>query len=729
MSNEPMNRTNPVPPGALRDGGDEPQQSFADQLYQNITSVIGGDNPNQFFCMGLPGTMLEPNQYSYAVEKNEPKPALVEANESKLVDKLFDACTLASADNGRHLHTQYKTALNMLTPKFNGKLFEAKTRLRRVLMTPYPYNFGDGTPTEGLTLQQVFYRLYGEYVAAKRDWAQMQLDKKSELKKTYSGGTQADNLAIENEYLEWYETVAEPQMLVVEKKLGEVLNVFSPGDMEVITGILDSGAGREVSEAREAMSNVAKLNPDGGTVYPVTLYPENWFRLLDSSFTPIDLLESPTALSQKLSVLVAQRSKLTTQVNTLLSVIPEEETVKKLQEAYTAAETAYSSALANLTQTYTNVTVDMLKTFVNMLDSTSDKKPESVPASAVARIFGVDVGQVSDLLSKLGDAATSCLSAQGALNTAAESASEAARTYFESKNMLQYKAMLLPLQSQLDSVKEEIAQLQQNISLSCSMQSKEGGGVAPNQVPDGFTQLIITSKLSQVSQQSSSSSSASKSSYGVSFFFGGYSSDKSHMEAVSNSLEKESDMEIQIGMSLAKVSIGREWFNPGIFLLSSDMYNTTSERISPEKSYTEFSDKRFDEMNKCVFPCYPVAFVIARDVTIQFSSSSSVSSSFAESVEEHSAKGGGFFIFGGSSSSSSSSSSSNSSASSTSKSVTVRFKTPQILGYYLEATAADRSVSLSDPQSRSDSDFISVFDFIKDFQEMLDEYNTVSHRV
>lgn len=91
--------------------------------------------------------------------------------------------------------------------------------------------------------------------------------------------------------------------------------------------------------------------------------------------------------------------------------------------------------------------------------------------------------------------------------------------------------MLLPLQAQLDSVKAEIAQLQQQIALSTAMQGDSSGSVAPNQVPEGFTQLIITSKFSQVNQQSSSSASASNSSYGVSFFFGGYSSSESHQEA------------------------------------------------------------------------------------------------------------------------------------------------------------------------------------------------------
>ncbi len=565
-------------------------------------------------------------------------------------------------------------------------------------MTPYPYTFDDGTPSTGLTLQQVFYKLYGDYVKAKQDWAKMQLEEKRRLANKYRGGTVEDNRSIQNEYLEWYETEAAPQMLLVEEKLGKVLNVFSPGDMEVIAGILSSGAGREVAEAQEALSNVEKRNPDGGTVYPVTLYPENWFKLLDNSFTPIDPLESPAALSQKLSVLTAQQSSLTTQVNSLLSVIPDDETVKALHDAYTNAENAYKTAMNNLTQAYTKVTTDMLKTFIGVLDSTSDKKAESIPTSAVARIFGIDVGKVSDLLSKLGESAVSCLNAQSKLNAASETASTAAMTYFESKNLQQYKSMLLPLQAQLNSVKAEIAQLQQQIALSTAMQGDGSGSVAPNQVPEGFTQLIITSKFSQVNQQSSSSASASNSSYGVSFFFGGYSSSESHQEAVSQALSQQ-----------------------------TDMYNTSSLRIAPSKEYTAFSDERFNEMNSCVFPCYPTAFVIARDVTLRFTSATSVSDSFAQSVEEHSSKGGGFFIFGGSSSSSSSSSHSNSTATSTSNSVTVRFTTPQILGYYLEATAADKSAIISD-EAQSNSDFISIFDFIKDFQKMLDDYNSTYHK-
>lgn len=75
----------------------EESESFADILYDQITSVISGDNPNQFFCMGLPGTLLDPAQYSYDTDKNQVKPAHVKANESKLADKLFDAAFMSSA--------------------------------------------------------------------------------------------------------------------------------------------------------------------------------------------------------------------------------------------------------------------------------------------------------------------------------------------------------------------------------------------------------------------------------------------------------------------------------------------------------------------------------------------------------------------------------------------------------------------------------------------------------
>lgn len=700
--------------------------SFADKLYREITSVIGGANANQFFCMGLPGTLIDATQYKYDVDKNQPKPPHVRANESKLVNKLFDACTMTASDNGRHLTSQYKTALNVLTPKLNGKLFEAKNKLRDVLAMPYNYNFGEGEIT-GLTLEQVFYRLYGEYVETKRAWASKQLEKKRQLEQDYAGDTAEDYAKREDKYLEWYAVTAEAEELAVEEKMGRVLAVFSPGDIEIINAILDSGAGREIQEARAALDQVAEMNPDGGYVYPVTLYPENWFTLLDTSFSAIDLLESPAALSEQLSVLVAERANITANLNSFLAVVPDEAEVAELKKIAEECDAQFKTALQALQSAQITGTTDLLKTLTDVMSAEHAEKPSDVSEGTIARIFGVDAGDVKKIVTALGDTMTACLEKQNALVAAADKAATAAMNYFEKKNKLQLKTMLEPLKQQLENTNEQIAAVKEKINLSATMQKSaqdnedDAKAVAPNVVPQNFTQVIITSSMKEANQASSSSTSSSSSSHGVSFFFGGYSSSSSHQSAVSEAFAKSSEMKIQIGMSVAKVQIGREWFNPGVFMLTSDMYNTSSTPIAPKKSYDNFTADRFREMNASIFPAFPVSFVIARDVTIKFSSAEAMSSSFSKSVEDHASHGGGFFIFGGRSSSASSSSASNAHAKSTANSVTVRFTNPQILGYYLEATPVDRSCAIGADKTESDKDFITVFEFINAFQSMLQE--------
>lgn len=704
--------------------------SFADQLYDKITSVIGGNNPNQFFCMSLPGMQIDKNLYSYDIENNQPKPPLVEANESKLVNRLFDACKMTGSDNGRHLQTQYKSALDMLTPQLNGKLFDAKSKLRKVLMTPYPYNFGEGLTT-GFTLQQVFYRLYGDYVDAKQVWAKVQLEKKIELDAKYPGETKDSNRNKQNDYLDWYETTAESQLLKVQEKLGKVLNVFSPGDMEIITGILDSGAGREIAEARQTLANVQKLNPDGGYVYPVTLYPENWFNLLDTSFTPIDLLESPTALAQQLSVLMVQRSNLAMTIDSFLNILPDPAMLTDLKAKQENAEKALQEAKDAVAKVYSDITSDTLKLIIDIIGRSNDKDKGTALAGTTSRILNIDPDKAKNIITALAGNASRCMKAQDDLISAAQNATDRALEYFQQKNLLQYKQMLLPLQTQLARTESDIADIRQQIGLSTVMQQankpKDGSDVTPNVVPDRFAQVVIESTMASVRQSSSNATSASASSSHSSFFFGGYSSSRSHRESVDSSQSETSNIKIQIGMSIAKVGIGREWFNPGVFLLTKDMYNTSSKKISPNSKGKPFQKERFDAMNDCAFPCFPVAFIIARDVTIKFSSDTSMSNSFAQSVEDHSSSGGGFFIFGGNSSSSSNSSRSNSCATSSANSVTVRFTSPQILGYYLEATPADESVTLSEVRS-GNSDYISILDFIKNFQIMLDDYNSTYNR-
>lgn len=709
--------------------GDADNQSFLDIIYNKITDVIGGDNPNQYFCLTLPGTLLNPKDYKYDTGSGE-KPAHVKANESKLVNKLFDASFITASDNGRLLPNQYKTALSMLSPKLNRDLFEMKVRLRKVLMTPYHYDFGDGSD-ENMTLEQVFFRLYGDYVNAKAQWNQKQADKKAELKRTILDPNERMDA-----YLEWYGLVAEAESVLLEEKLGCVLNVFSPSDMNIINAILNCGVGGELESARNVLDMVQELNPDGGYVFPVNLYPSNWCELLDPSFTGVDLLESPAALSQRMHLLEMQRNNIMLNIKKLTSAIPDDSVVKELKDAYTEAEGAFQDLVKECVDSNINATADLAKSIIALCKKDDSDNVQVPDETEIKRIAGKDSSgkdlQVDKLIEIIQKHALKCYDSQHKAVAAAEKTTAAALEWCEANNKLQLRTLLDPLNTQLDEVNSEIAELTDKITLSRAVMTddsnKSNADVMPNKATDGFTQVLIQSTMASVKHQSSKDSESSSSSWGVSFFLGGYSSNKSHQKAVETTMDSESSMSIQIGMNIAKVQIERLWFDPGVFLLTNNMYNFSANKISPEDDSTSFANpdptlvrERFKQMNECIFPSYPVSFVIAKDVTIRFTSESSMSSSFAQSIEDHASQGGGFLIFSGNSSSASSSSQSAAVANSNANSITVRFTAPQVLGYYMQATPADKSTHINDTKDR-DSE-MSIIRFVSQFKEMIDDYN------
>lgn len=723
--------------------------SFLDELYNAISSAIGVSADNQYFCLMNPGTSIDKSQYSYDIDKGEEKPAHVIANESKLVNKLFDPAFVLASDNGRHLQTQYKTALDVLTPKLNSTLFEAKSLLRKVLMTPYPYNFGDGND-EILTLEQVYYRLYGKYVTAKKKWAELRNNTKEELRKQYKSDSAEDNAKRTDAYLKWYATIGESEQLAVEEKLGKVLSVFSPGDMEIINGILDSGAGREIAEAKQMLSNAEMLDPSGGKVYPVTLYPQNWFTLLNSSTLKGDLLDSPSAISQKLQQKVLERNNLQQNISKLLAIIPDKQEVIDYKNAYDAAKDSYEKAFTALGNEYANVTIDTLKTFVDVITAQDlpagktepdESSIDSVPKSTTAKIFGIDIDKVDNLLDKIKKNITDTLSLQQALLKNERTLIDSASKLMNSENLKQFQPILDEYTQQLSVLDNDIATIKSQLNAAMKMYpdpintdktnpdnyvKDDVNTLVANSIPDGFQQVLITKSTSSIFKDEKNASSSSVSSTGMSFIFGGYSQQDEQSSAIHDELSKNSSVEIQVAMSVAKVNIEREWFEPGVFMLSKDMINTSSSKIAPSDSVGFSSgdksqvEKRFQKMADCLFPSYPVAFVVAKDVSIRFTSGSALSTNLAKSVEDHSAKGGGFFIFSGSSAKTSSNKEASSSTRSTANSITVRFANPQILGYYLEAIPEDKSENFSNLKDGG-QDYMSVITFIDKFKDMLEE--------
>lgn len=714
-------------------GAETKPSSFVDTVYQQINSVLGGSNSNQFLCLTIPGQALSAEDFSYDYKNNATKGLTVEANESRLANKLFDPCRMTGGDNGFTLPYQYRSALDMLTPKLNGKIAEAKNQLRQLLMTEYPYNFDDDNDKK-YTLQQVFFNLYEEYIKEVKVWADEQEKIKKKLRTDYPDTSASNNEKYNDAYLSWYETNAEVYLNAINEKMSKMISVFTPNDMKILEGILDSGSGAELQEARQTLENTRKITPEGGYVYPVKFNPTNWFELLNTSFTAVDLLKTPDVLGMQLQMLVSRRMKLSSRIDSIAELIPDKSTIEDAKKAVSDAQATLNTAQSSLITAYG----EGIKT---LLDTAFSIAPlfegGAIPANIIAKLAkGVKLSEgkiITDLIADLNTKMKESANAQQVYVSASQKLAVATEKAISEQTLDNLGALLHPLKEQAEELDSKIKDIQMQIQLSSVFQptaDKDGkvqdtetfeNSVAPMTVPEGYTQVVISASASDLKKESLSKSNSSVSTSGASFWFCGYHSENSSASSAFNSFTEQSDTSIQIGMNVAKIGIEREWFNPGVFALSRDMFNVTTSKISPPKAYNSVDDNRLNDMASTIFPCYPVAIIVARDISIKLVSSSSISSEFSESVENHASTGGGFLFFSGSSSSSSSSSSTGVHASSTDNTVTLKFDTPQILGYYLEATPPDKSSYLDDISEDEKSGYVTISEFVNAYKKILED--------
>ena len=701
---------------------------FADQFYEAVNEVLGGTNDQQFLMLTLPGQSLDP--YTYAWDyKQGVKPTRVLMQEFLLSEKLFDPCTMSGGDNGFTLAHQYRSALDTLTPKLDARLAEDKNELRLFLLTKYPDRFD--AQGKQLNVAQVYTSLMDAYVAEQHKFA-IELDNvKKNLHSTYT-----NDQDYENAYLDWYFTNADSYLNVINEKFSELLQVFTPNDMSILEGILDSGTGAELEQARRVLNNFGKTSPNGSTIYPVEFVPDNWFELLTEDQKIEDALESVEALTTRLSLLETRRNSLNAQLLTLSDYIPDKAEVQSAITNAEQAQSALDSARNDLIAGYGSGAGRVLDAVAALAQSplfgpTSPQLDEEIsrqcqynnidPNSKGNQKESSFIEAIKGLLS--GDG--SILQKQTAMVNSASELSKALANAAAKQNISSLSTAVHSLQGQVDALDAEIQSLREKIDQAVLARSQNIASedkdalVSTDKLPDGFTQIVIESAASAMTTQSDMVSSANAHSYGSYFFFCGVTHSSSQAESSFQSFSASAESKVQIALNVAKVSFTREWFNPGVFALTKDMYRFSKNRISPNK-ITTHDAAGFKEMQDCILPCYPVAMIIARDITIRVLNSASISSDFAHSCEQHSAIGGGFLFFGGSSSSSHSSSKSNSKASSSSKSVTIHFNAPQIIGYYLEQVRPDLSTPIT---GAADPESTNIKDFVKAYKDMLAAIN------
>lgn len=697
----------------------EHQKDFTAQFYDEVNNVIGGDNPNQKLILLLPGIALTKEDFEYDYKNHAEKGPTVEANESRLANKLYDPCHICGGDNGRMLPHQYKSALDALTPKLNPEIAKSKNTLRDLLLTKYPYKFNTDTASsekEVNTFQEVFFRLYDEYVNKLEEWSKEQSRKKDELTKEFAPSLDAAssdeerkalNTQLNNRYLQWYEDNAYSALNAVNQKMSKLLSVFSENDMKIIEGILDSGSGAELQEARATMRNLRKLTPDGGYIYPVKFNPTNWFELLDTSFKPgIDLLDSPTVIYEKLHNLMQRKRSVTSKLAAMKNLIPEDEALKAAAEELETAEAEYAKAFQAMDEAgkkalgETAETAIKLVTGICLLPTKAGAK-ELIESVVKPYVLGDD-----GLLQTMQTQGKSVADAVSQLNAELNTYTEALSKSVALNNRTQLVAARDALQAELEEIDAQIKELGTSAEYSESM--NYSGEISGQATPEGFMFFYLNHKKRDTHTESKEKITVSTNGKSKGFWIFKKKNTTTTTNTDFEQLCELEDTEIEIAMNIAKIGIEREWFNPGVFVLSDDMYHLTTKPISKPFETPNYNP------NDYIFPCFPVAMLLARDVTIKLNVSSVSDFNKVHTAVSEASTSKSYVFYNSGSGSKTTSKMSENTAGEECMSIIIKIPTPQIIGYYLESTPEDKS-----DKYNASADIDNIRTFVEAYMEVI----------
>ncbi len=721
----------------------ESKTAFATQIYDEIDSKLGGNGYNQFLCLLIPGMILDDADYRYDLKK-EIKGPVIEANESRLANRMFDPCQIASSDNGRNLAYQYKMALDMLTPKVNKRLALQKNRLRKLLISPYPYDFGDGVE-QGYTLQEVYFRLYDEYMDEIYKWKKFLTAKQAELMEQYPLKEE-----YENAYLEWYENNAEDYLDVINEKKSKVLTVFSPNDMKILEGILDSGSGAELQEARQNLYNYRKLTPSGGYIYPVSFEPPNWFDMIGTSFTPVELMESPEKIVEQVQRMSLRRVFLYSGIYDICRIIGNDLGSSKLKPLMNSVE-KYRQEVEKYTlkSPYFRLVPKTLLPIVEIKSKSKIQITERLLNKLLGGAFqNLEVQKTKDIkaeksiLSEINGLNRSLLDAHDRYLEQSYELAELLLRLVEEKEIREKKSnsygeLIKPLKTELDVLNESLEKAFQRLSISTAVHENMSEDmpdediIAP-QMPKGFTKVEFETDIESLDTKPDYVSSGTAAAYGGSFLFNGHRSRRlekiltKRIATTATGLittgQSSKKCKVQVSMHVVKIGIRRDWFNPGVFALTGDMFRLSEALIAPttDLSSKGFNESRLLEMQDKIFPCYPVSMVLARNMQIKFKYEEKIDEETRALFEKHAMSNGGFLIFRGRDENG------NSDLAGvhtyfTDQTVTLTFDTTQVIGYYLQATAPDKSSFLDGALSEEDKkSYSSMADFSENYRLLIE---------
>ena len=726
--------------------------NFTEAIYNAITMIFANKNPTQMFCLNWPGTILDAEHLGWDPNEetagNMPERALIRS--SHILDQYVPPSPITQPD-GTRLSDRYKQAISQLGPKPNIDLIRLQEVIRKKLQVEVTVNIGDKEVT--MRIVEYFEYLQRKWITARQEWGKLQ----AKMRDKFRAENPLDPNRAWDQYLEWYATNAEGHILAINLAYDELVAEFPLTAWQDAITVLDTSDDGGLGEAKQLLRNSMIPVPyqEGGDYYPTRGVPYNWPLQIKPSTKYIDLLADPEAQRQALEV---ARDELEQEILNWMAIIPQidDAKIRADADAFQEAGQAFSDAQADLLKTYTQNAVTAVQIFADVMESRGkmlSQTPAGEQQGVVDEVNGllggldasaglptstVDWAQVKEIAEKVGEGQNDLIDAQQNLIDKGRVLAGAATKFLQGEAQRIEFGWLEPyikqLESKLDDVKRRMAQfasasnvyysyLNSPENLKAEEEAKAKGetidpnrtnGFATNAFPSKlsyppvstWTQVTATIKTSMMKTEKTMNTFFETMQWGVDLFLAsaGGSSEVSGTDFAEKFMEGED--EIQIAFLAAKVIIDRPWMKPEVFSHTKNFFRTLSKPLAPKPQMTHEQLMGPDNQGTLLsylqdnsFPAYPVALLLAKDVTVKVKVKQAESEALRKTAKSVKSQGGGFLCFSVSKSEASSSEESSMSSYVMNGQMVARAPAPQIIGYWNqflppdEATLIDEQVA------------------------------------
>lgn len=209
-----------------------------------------------------------------------------------------------------------------------------------------------------------------------------------------------------------------------------------------------------------------------------------------------------------------------------------------------------------------------------------------------------------------------------------------------------------------------------------------------------FSDIIISSTDTKDTSAKMSASAATDSKEKLNLW--AYSRERSSSQSSAQSAFESAafSSSFECGFRVAKVTIDRGgWFNPTLLTMSKAFHRLANFNGGSGLTMKHIEDGTYGELAKnCLLPAFPIAFVIAKDITFKIKNSETLTKAYNANSSSNGSSGSSFGGFASSSASSSSSATASTGYTGThGDSLYIRIPGPQIIGWYLQFTPKDES--------------------------------------